>query len=132
MAGAATTAGAAAYAGCRIGAAKGGGLKTVDIVKKGQIARRSAEAGNYLLPGRHWDGYIPWFRDQFEDRTRRPFKHNKAKYGALAAGSVEHHSRLCLDMPRNPAKQFGRQLMRCHGSKSFIASYSLVKSWNPG
>ena len=96
MAGPATTAGAAAYAGCRIGAAKGGGLKTVDIVKKGQIARRGAEAGNYVLPGRHWYGYMPWFRDQFEDRTRRPFKH-KAKYGALAGGNVENHSRLYLD-----------------------------------
>lgn len=88
MAGAAATVGAAAYAGCRIGAAKGGGLKTADIVKRGQIARRSADEGSRLLPGHHWDGYMPWFRDQFEERTVRPFKH-KAKYGALAADSVE-------------------------------------------
>lgn len=34
---------------------------------------------------------MPWFRDQFEDRTVRPFKDkDKAKYGALAADSVEN------------------------------------------
>lgn len=45
MVGAAIATGAAAYTGCRIGAAKEEGLKTVDIVEIGQIARRSAGAG---------------------------------------------------------------------------------------
>ena len=46
MAGTAAAAEAAAYTGCLIGAANGGGLKTVDIVGRGQIARRRAGAGN--------------------------------------------------------------------------------------
>lgn len=39
-------AGAAAYTGCRIGGANCGGLKTVDMVGGGQIARRRAGAEN--------------------------------------------------------------------------------------
>lgn len=62
-------AGAAAYTGCRIGGANCGGLKTVDMVGGGQIARRRAGAENGLLPGRHWDGCVPRFGDQFENST---------------------------------------------------------------